>query len=206
MIAPPHRRRVPAAASGSGEGMNRRLGSGVEVTGTNGDRRGRGRQPREAAFLLRPRLRAQRRRHRRRPRGDQLPAPEVIGPEPVPGARQRGRCGMQRRPPDGGRYPPKLSGSGMSLVDRKAPDASVACVQAAAARWSPGDVSMEASGASEGHAARCWTPSSGTRVPAGSGCGSVDIGLPLPLRRSEPSNVAARGRVALPFPLLRPSG
>jgi hypothetical protein len=36
MIAPPHRRRVPAAASGSGEGMNRRLGSGVEVTGTNG--------------------------------------------------------------------------------------------------------------------------------------------------------------------------
>ena len=45
-----------------------------------------------------------------------------------------------------GSYPPKLSGSGISLVALKAPEASVACVQGAAARWSPGDVSMEASG------------------------------------------------------------
>ncbi len=45
-----------------------------------------------------------------------------------------------------GSYPPKLSGSGISLVALKAPQASVACVQGAAARWSPGDVSMEASG------------------------------------------------------------
>ena len=45
-----------------------------------------------------------------------------------------------------GSYPPKLSGSGMSLVALKAPEASVACVQGAAARCTLGDVSMEASG------------------------------------------------------------
>jgi hypothetical protein len=33
----------------------------------------------------------------------------------------------------------------MSLVARKAPEESVARTQGAAARWSPGDMSMEAS-------------------------------------------------------------
>ncbi|CAA9277031.1 MAG: hypothetical protein AVDCRST_MAG08-3504, partial [uncultured Acetobacteraceae bacterium] len=41
------------------------------------DRRGRIGQPRAPALLLRPRLRARGRRHRRRSRGDQLPAPGV---------------------------------------------------------------------------------------------------------------------------------
>jgi hypothetical protein len=65
-----------------------------------------------------------------------------ISREPVPAWKARRTPAAS----ENGGYPPKLSGSGMSLVARNAPEGSVVRTHEAAARWSPGDTSMEAFG------------------------------------------------------------
>ena len=95
------------------------------------------------------------------------------------------------RPPTEGDYPPKLSGSGISLVAFRAPEESAARTQGPVARRSLGVVSLadaplDSSVRSEERSAFGERASSGAPAPAGSGCGSAGIG-PSPRLAAPPA-------------------